>query len=372
MDFYLKLFILTITASLIAWWWLKFLLIFFRKFWVLDLPHLYENEGKRPPAPYSIGIILTFMLVIFAPLITWGFDFSFLLEQKLEVIVVLACIIWLVSFLDDLDTIKQSFVKIPPIVRLWLQIWVGVIIGITSIKITYISGIFGDTIRLDEHFFTLRILSDTYLIYYIPLIVTVCWYVLVFNSINFSDGIPGLTGSFWLVSFIIMAGLALKLSITDTDPLIQENSRFLLTLLAVIIPTTFFMTRVDTKRTGLIWDSGTIMLWFLIATSAIIVWSKIATAMSVLGIYLIDALYVIGIRIMKWKNPMKWDRTHHLHFRLLELGLTPTYIRNLICGIAFLCGLGALFLDTVGKIILLVFLTFMTLWLTKILSIVKK
>lgn len=69
--------------------------------------------------------------------------------------------------------------------------------------------------------------------------------------------------------------------------------------MAVVIPTTFFMTRMDVKRSGLIGDTGTMMLAFIIATSAIIVGGKIATAMSVLGIYLIDALYVIGIRLAK-------------------------------------------------------------------------
>lgn len=235
----------------------------------------------------------------------------------------------------DLDTISRKNLA-PPIVRLCLQIFVGLIIGITSIKITYVLGyfeIFYDLMNILYRFpcYERRIMSIVF-----PLLITVCWYVLVFNSVNFSDGIPGLTGSFSLVSFIIMGWLAIKLFLVDQNPLVQENSKFLITLMAVVIPTTFFMTRMDVKRSGLIGDTGTMMLAFIIATSAIIVGGKIATAMSVLGIYLIDALYVIGIRLAKWKNPMKWDRTHHLHFRLLELGLTPRFIRNLICGLAFM------------------------------------
>ena len=163
-------------------------------------------------------------------------------------IVGLTALIGLVSFLDDLDTIKQSRFHVPPMVRLGLQILVGIVIGITSIKITYISGIFGDIMRLDEHYIQLSVLGNLYNIYYIPLLITVCWYVLVFNSVNFSDGIPGLTGSFSLVSFIIMAGLALKLYLVDQNYYVQENSKFLLTLMAIVIPTTFLMTRLDTKR----------------------------------------------------------------------------------------------------------------------------
>lgn len=188
-----------------AWILLQGICRLWRYLGIVDLPHLYENEGGRKPAPYSIGIILVIMMLIFAPIIAWIFDFSTLLEGKLEVITGLAALIGVISFIDDLDTIRQSRIHIPPIARLGLQIFVGLIIGITSIKITYISGIFGDIMKLDEYVVHLRILGSTYQIYYIPLIVTVCWYVLVFNSVNFSDGIPGLTGSFSLVSFIIMA-----------------------------------------------------------------------------------------------------------------------------------------------------------------------
>jgi UDP-N-acetylmuramyl pentapeptide phosphotransferase/UDP-N-acetylglucosamine-1-phosphate transferase len=109
-----------------------------------------------------------------------------------------------------------------------------------------------------------------YQIYYIPLAVTIFWYVLVFNSVNFSDGVPGLTGGFALISFVILGILATKLILTDTTLASQENSRFLLSLLAIIIPITYFLTRADISRRVIMGDSGTIMLAFLIATLAIV------------------------------------------------------------------------------------------------------
>lgn len=109
-----------------------------------------------------------------------------------------------------------------------------------------------------------------YRIYYIPLAVTIFWYVLVFNSVNFSDGVPGLTGGFALISFVILGLLAVKLILTDETLASQENSRFLLALLAIIIPITYFLTRADISRKVIMGDSGTIMLAFLIATLAIV------------------------------------------------------------------------------------------------------
>jgi UDP-GlcNAc:undecaprenyl-phosphate/decaprenyl-phosphate GlcNAc-1-phosphate transferase len=163
-----------------------------------------------------------------------------------------------------------------------------------------------------------------------------------------------------------------KLYLTDTTIASQENSRFLLAILAVIIPITWFLTRWDISRRVIMGDSGTIMLAFLIATLAIIAGGKIATAMSVLGIYLIDFVYVITARILNGQNPMKWDQTHHLHYRLMELGLTQPQIRWIIYSLSVVFGVAAIFLSTIGKIILFVMIALVTIFLTEILEKVKR
>ncbi len=186
-----------------------------------------------------------------------------------------------------------------------MQIGVGALVGLTSIKISYMSHILGGIIPLDEWFWSFSIGTFAMTIYWIPVIVTIIWYVVVFNAVNFSDGVPGLTGGFALITFVILAGLAVKLYITDTTTPSQENSRFLLAIIAIIIPITYVLTRADISRRVIMGDSGTIMLAFLIATLAIIAGGKIATAMSVLGIYLIDLVYVVTARILQGQNPMQ-------------------------------------------------------------------
>jgi UDP-N-acetylmuramyl pentapeptide phosphotransferase/UDP-N-acetylglucosamine-1-phosphate transferase len=140
------------------------------------------------------------MLMILTPLIFLFGDFSPLLEKRLLIVLVIGIGISLVSWIDDMDTIGKSPVSVPPIVRLLMQIGVGAVIGITSIKITYMSGLFGGIINLDNYSTILL----GYQIWYIPVLVTIFWYVLVFNSVNFSDGVPGLTGGFALISFVIL------------------------------------------------------------------------------------------------------------------------------------------------------------------------
>ena len=167
-----------------------------------------------------------------------------------------------------MDTIGKSPVKIPPIVRLGMQIFVGAIIGLTSIKIAYVSNIFGGIFHLDDVFWQFEIFGQTLNLF--PMIVTIVWYVLIFNAVNFSDGVPGITGGFACISFIILSILATKLYMTDTSLAAQENSRFLLTILVILIPVTFLLTRADIQRKVIMGDTGTLTLAFFIATLAII------------------------------------------------------------------------------------------------------
>ncbi len=372
MSFTLALILLFLTSSAIGYIVLMVVEGTWKKYAILDRPHLYKTEKWRAPVPYGIGISIIITLLLISPMIPYFFEIPTWLEHKLHIVLILAAIIGIVSFMDDLDTIGKSRWSVPPMVRLIMQIGVGLVIGVTSIKISYISNIFGGVTSLNDYFFQIPLGQNLYTIYYIPLLLTVLWYVLVFNSINFSDGIPWLTWGFSLISFIILASLAIKLYLTDTSEASQENSQFILIILSILIPVTFLVTRLDIRRLGIMGDSGTIILAFFIATLAIIAWGKIATAMSVIGIYLIDFVYVISLRIYKGKNPMKWDQTNHLHFRLLELGLSHASIRNIIYFLTLSFWVAAIFLDTIGKIILFVIIACVSLFLTRILSIVRK
>lgn len=366
---FISLLILSCIVAPIILYWVTYIL---RYFGLLDRPHLYKTEQWRPPAPYGAGISILLVLLILSPIIFLYWGFSELLEKRLLIVLTIGSLITLISFVDDMDTIGKSPIKIPPLARLFMQIAVGIVIWLTSIKISYLSNIFGGIIAIDELYTIIKIWSLEMTLYWLPLWVTLFWYVLVFNSINFSDGVPGLTGWFALITFIILGVLALKLLITDETTASQENSRFLLMILAIVIPITLFLTRADISRTVIMWDSGTIMLAFLIATLAIVGWWKIATAISVIGLYVIDLVYVVTKRILAWKNPMHWEQSTHLHFRLMELWLTAHEIRIIVYTLTAIFWVSAILLSGIGKILLLIIIAIITIFLTEILTRVKK
>jgi UDP-N-acetylmuramyl pentapeptide phosphotransferase/UDP-N-acetylglucosamine-1-phosphate transferase len=113
-------------------------------------------------------------------------------ERKYWIILILASFIALVSFIDDLDTIDKSYFSLHPMIRLIFQIGIGAIIGITSIKISYISNLLGPLmpgVEIWELSQWMTVINENITIYWIPLIFTIIWYVLVFNSLNWSDGV---------------------------------------------------------------------------------------------------------------------------------------------------------------------------------------
>lgn len=302
----------------------------FYKYDIVDNPIKYKK--KRKPIPYSVWVVF---VLCFFPLSFFFVDYSY----KLLLIWLFGGLITILSFTDDI-------LGLSPKVRLLIQIMIGLTIGLTSIKIGYVSNIFGWVIDLEFGSFFL-LWKELFLI---PILFTIVWYVFVFNALNWSDGIGGNTSGLSLICFFVLFLLGLKLYFSDTHSALRENAEFImqisLLLVAILIPFFYF----DYKEKILMWDSWTMFLGFMLATLAIISGGKIATVLAVFGIYSVDALYVVARRLLRWKNPMRGDFTH-LHHRLQHIGFSQNQVLGIVFSLSFFFGISALFLDKTGKII---------------------
>ena len=77
------------------------------------------------------------------------------------------------------------------------------------------------------------------------------------------------------------------------------------------------------------------------------------------------------MRLYHKKNPLAGDRIHHLHYRLLNIGMSESFVRYFVYSLAFLFGMAAIFLDKIGKAILFFVLILIVVFITKILSLRK-
>ncbi len=331
---------------------LRGLMRLFTRWKLLDNPQKYGYD--RAPVPYGVGMVLWINFALWSPVL-----FA-VLPQKALPLVAFGALVTAVSFWDDRRPLS-------PKIRLAIQLGIAAVIGISSIKIGYVSGLFGGIQYLDAWDFSVAGVT----VYPIPLLVTMAWYVLIFNATNWSDGIPGLTSGLSAVVFTIMAALAVRLYLVDDTQAARENSLFVLAACAVMIPAAVAFCLHDFRSKVIMGDAGSMFLGFMIASLAIIAGGKIATAASVFGLYIVDAFYVIALRLWRRQNPMKGDRNIHLHHRLLQIGMTPTQVRVTIYVAAGSFGVASVFLDGVGKAILFAALAAFTVVLARVLSLVK-
>lgn len=329
-------FTLTVLSVLIA-------LKAFPKMGLMDRPHKYGL--RRKPIPYPGGILI---YLIFTALALIFFDPT----MKLLGLLLGGGILVLVSFIDDR-------IELPPWFRLIIQTLVAFIMVIVGIGINTITNPFGGYIPLDQFLVTVQMGPYAHTFLLLSSLFTIGWILMVINTMNWLDGIPGMTSG-----ITVIGGLALFfLSITD---MVNQPEIAMLSIIVAMTALGFWIFDFYPPKI-LIGDSGAMFFGLLLAVLAIFSGGKIATAFLVLGFPILDALYVIVHRLLQGRAPWRggeWDRNRkavHLHHRLLQFGFAEKEALILIYSLAAAFGIAALFLGTQGKfwaIVAIVILSF--------------
>ena len=99
-------------------------------------------------------------------------------------------------------------------------------------------------------------------------------------------------------------------------------------------------------------EGGSVFCGFMLGVLAIISGSKIATALLIMGIPILDVIWVIIRRLWQGRSPVSADRKH-LHFRLLDIGLSQRQAVIFLYFLTAAFGVTSLFLRSRGKLIAL-------------------
>jgi UDP-GlcNAc:undecaprenyl-phosphate GlcNAc-1-phosphate transferase len=92
-------------------------------------------------------------------------------------------------------------------------------------------------------------------------------------------------------------------------------------------------------------SNGAFMLGYLLAALGLIAGARVATVLMVMGLPIVDVAWTIVDRIRHGASPFQGDR-HHLHYRLLDAGLSTRTIVLLYWGFCALFGALALLLSS--------------------------
>ncbi len=157
------------------------------------------------------------------------------------------------------------------------------------------------------------------------------WIVGMINSMNFIDGLDGLSSGIALVAALTL-GL-ISLTRATTEPVLAI---FCIALAGALLG---FLRWNFHPATIFIGTSGVMFVGYTLAILSILGSAKVAVALLVLGVPIIDTFYIIVRRASAGRSPFSADRGH-IHHRLLDLGLSHTQTVLLIYAIC--AGLGAL------------------------------
>ena len=304
---------------------------FFPKWGLLDNPEKYGLNRK--PIPYPGGILLFFAFFIL----------SFIFFEPTSKMVGLlfgSGLLVLISFIDDRT-------PLPPWLRLGVQVAVAGVMIVAGIGVEAITNPFGGFIVLDQYKFLFEFGSRTVEIMAFSGLFTLIWIILVVNTMNWMDGIPGLTSGLTFIGGLTM----FFLSISEK---VHQPEVATLAIIVAMIALAFWLFDFYPPNI-IIGDSGSMFFGLLLATLAIFSGGKIATAFLILGFPIMDMIYVIIHRLYNKQAPWKggeWDKHRkavHLHHRLLDFGLSERQVLFCIYALAASFGISALFLDTQGK-----------------------
>lgn len=103
-------------------------------------------------------------------------------------------------------------------------------------------------------------------------------------------------------------------------------------------------------------ESGSLLVGFVLGVLSIISGGKIAIALLIMGVPILDVAWTIIRRLAAGRNPFKSADRKHLHFRMLDAGMSQRTTVVVFCLISLAFGLSALFLQSQGKFVSLVVL----------------
>jgi UDP-GlcNAc:undecaprenyl-phosphate GlcNAc-1-phosphate transferase len=329
---FLASFILALFATPVVAW-------FAIRFDILDKPD-QVRKLHHDPTPV-LGGLAVFIGIVLAVTEAWTIGWLPGVHIKMKFLIgmgIAGLLLVVGGALDDKYDLKPARQIIWPILA-------ALAVIVSGIGIDYVTNPFGGQIRLDGIViplfnwhglpYKITLLSDLF---------TFAWLMGMTYVTKFLDGLDGLVTGMTGIGAVVLAFLSLLREVSQPDTAV----------LAVAVAGAFFGFLIFNFHPARIFlgEGGSTLAGFLLGTLAIISGGKIATTLLILGLPLFDAGMVIAGRILRRRPLGKGDRSH-LHFRLLELGLSHRQTVLFFYVVAAMFGTSTVYLHGPQKVVAL-------------------
>jgi len=316
------------------------------KFQIVDNPSIDpERRVHDNPIPLLGGVAIWCSIVVM--LIWYAFFKTELVSAYINAKAILGIIIggsilMIGGYIDDRYKLTTFWKVVLPFIA-------AIVVIASGIGVNFITNPFGGVWRIDQlkiELFTVNGVSYFFNVW--ADLFTLFWLVGLVYTTKLLDGLDG------LVTGVTSIGAGIVVFLCLMAPVLQPDTA----LLAAIIGGAFlgFLPYNWSPASIFLGDGGSLLSGFLLGCLAIIAGGKIATTILILGVPAIDVVWVMTRRVVfehRW--PIMPDRKH-LHFRLLDIGLSKRQAVLIIYLVIFAFGVSALFMQSQQKLFALLLL----------------
>ncbi|MCL5435791.1 MAG: undecaprenyl/decaprenyl-phosphate alpha-N-acetylglucosaminyl 1-phosphate transferase [Patescibacteria group bacterium] len=226
--------------------------------------------------------------------------------------------------------------KLPPRLSFVAPVLAVLVVILSGVQLSYINHPFGGAILLD----TVKVSGY-------PVaggLFVFIWILGMIYTTKFLDGMDGLASGTVGIGAVVLFFLS-------QVPVVNQMDTALLCIIFAgalfgFLPWNFHPAEI------FLGEGGSTYAGFILGTLAVISGGKIATALLIMGIPILDVAWVILRRLATHFSPFVADRKH-LHFRILDLGLSQRQTVLFLYFISAAFGVSGLFLQSVGKLVAL-------------------
>lgn len=303
---------------------------------LLDAPD--ESEGRKKhiksvPVLGGAAIFITFFSVVFFLFFKGYLPEGYLHLRAISALFLGGIILVLGGILDERYHLPPSRQIIFPLLAAAISVFGG-------IHFTFIRNPFGGILPLDIWNLGFDILFPADLLSFL-------WIIGIIYTTKLLDGLDGLAVGVTAIAAVLIVALALRPELNQPQTVVLG-----VTLVSVLLG--FLVWNFHPARIFL-GESGSTLVGFLAGGLAIAAGSKVATTLLVLGVPILDVVAVI-LRRLRAGAPITRGGREHLHFRLLDAGLSHRGVVLFYYFFAAAFGGVSWFLGTSGKIATFIFL----------------
>ena len=230
----------------------------------------------------------------------WELDRWLLEENEIIAVFVGAVLAAAFGFIDDKWQIRARWQFVFQLALAGFAVLLGLQILEINNPLEFLGGVFADDTLVFEGI--------------LAALVTALWIVGMINSINFIDGLDGLSTGVAIIAALTLGFVSLGYQ-SSYQPMVALLCAVFAGALLGYLPWNFNPAKVFIGTTGVM------VMGYLLAVLAILGSAKVAVALLILGVPIIDTFWIITRRLLSGHSPFTPDRGH-IHHRLLDLGLS--------------------------------------------------